>query len=149
MARDFKHFNNDVLRAGDKIASYIAQDAPRHVGKMAVDHYKDNFNREGFVDAGLQKWREVKRRQPPIAKGAAGSRKILHGETLELRNSIQYRPEKARTVIFSDKEYFRVHNEGLRAGRGKGFQMPKRQMVGHSIRLDENYNTIKIAFKAK
>lgn len=37
---------------------------PRLVGKTAVDHFKDNFRQEGFVDGGLHKWPEVERRKP-------------------------------------------------------------------------------------
>lgn len=145
MTRDFKYFSSDVIKRQQLLAKYIAKDAPRHVGKIAVDHYKQNFDKEGFANGGLQKWREVKRRQPPVKKGAAGRRKILRGETLELMNSIQYRPEPARTIIFSDVEYFSVHQEGLKAGRkGAEFDMPKRQIVGDSQEL-----TIKINDRLK
>ncbi len=141
MAKDFKYFNSDINKHQQKLAKYIAKDAPRHIGKIAVDHYKENFNQEGFINGGLQKWREVKRRQPPIKKGVSGTRKILHGETLDLMNSLQYRAEPARTVIFSDVEYFAVHQEGLRAGRkGAEFDMPKRQIVGDSRELTFKIN---------
>lgn len=136
MARDFKHFAGDLKKAEREIARFIANDAPRHVGKIAVDHFKENFNKEGFVNGGLQKWREVKRRENPKITGAASKRKILHGETLELKNSLQYRTGNAQTRIFSDVDYFEVHNEGLKAGRGEGFTMPKRQIVGQSQELD-------------
>ena len=39
---------------------------------------------------------------------------------------------------FGSKEpYGRVHNEGLHAGRGKGFTMPRRQFMGESPELDD------------
>lgn len=120
------------------IASYIASEAPRHAGKLAVDHFKQGFENEGFTDSGLQKWREVKRRQPPKRKGVSGSRPILQGDTNELFNSIDYRPGRHRAVVFSDKEYAAVHNEGLMAGRkGYQFKMPKRQFMGPSAKLDD------------
>lgn len=37
---------------------------PRAVAKMAADHFVENFRRGGFVNNGLQKWRDVKRRNP-------------------------------------------------------------------------------------
>lgn len=43
---------------------WARNDLPRQVGREAVTHFKANFNREGFVDDGLQKWQEVKRRDP-------------------------------------------------------------------------------------
>jgi phage gpG-like protein len=137
MARNFKYFAGDIKRNQQAIASYIANEAPRHVGKIAVDHFKQNFDDQGFTDSTLQQWREVKRRMPPKRKGAAGERKILHGETSELFNSLAHRPETRRSVIYSDLVYAAVHNEGLKAGRGKGFKMPKRQFMGPSVKLDD------------
>ncbi|HLO59044.1 MAG TPA: phage virion morphogenesis protein [Lentimicrobium sp.] len=139
MARNFKLFAGDIRRKQKEIAEYIANDAPRHVGKIAVDHFKLGFDNEGFTDATLKRWKEVKRRQPPVRKGVAGKRKILQGDTGDLFSSIEFRPERRRTVIFSDKVYAQVHNEGLMAGRkGHQFQMPKRQFMGPSMVLDEN-----------
>lgn len=34
------------------------------IGNEAVRHFKDNFRQEGFVDNGIHKWKEVKRRDP-------------------------------------------------------------------------------------
>lgn len=138
MARNFKHFAGDITKKQKEISSYIAKDAPRHVGKIAVDLFKQNFIDQGFRDGSIQKWREVKRRQPPKRKGVAGTRPILEGDTGELFDSITHRPENRRSVIFSDLIYAGVHNEGLRAGRGKGFQMPKRQFMGPSTNLDKS-----------
>lgn len=134
MDRDFKYFAADVQRHQKQIADYLARNAPRIMGKEAVDHFKGNFTRQNFDG---QRWREVKRRMPPAQKGVAGRRKILHGETLELMNSIAFYPGVRKAVIFSDKVYAGVHNEGLRAGRGKGFKMPKRQFMGPSVRLNK------------
>ncbi|NJM14028.1 MAG: phage virion morphogenesis protein [Bacteroidales bacterium] len=137
MAKDFKHFSAELMRNSRQVAKYIAQDLPRHVAKIAVDHFKVNFNRQGFVNGGLQKWQEVKRRQAPKAKGVAGRRKILHGETQELRNSLQGTPGNKMVTISSDKVYAGVHNEGLQAGSKKSrFTMPKRQFMGQSRELD-------------
>lgn len=50
--------------------------------KMAVAmeaHVKDNFHKSGFLNGGLKQWKPSKRIGK--AKGAAGSRKTLFGET--------------------------------------------------------------------
>lgn len=39
-------------------------DIAREIGNEAVRHFKDNFRQEGFVDNGVHKWKEVKRRDP-------------------------------------------------------------------------------------
>lgn len=63
----------------------------REIGTVAVKHYSENFDKEGFVNGGLQPWKDVKRRDPsspwygfdykgekrknyPIRKGKSGKR---------------------------------------------------------------------------
>jgi phage gpG-like protein len=131
--------------------------APRIAGKVAVDLFKQNFRDEGFFG---QAWKEVKRRQGEDMQQQASERRawsrgegsrrrwnrqssnILTG-TGDLGRSIEYRfPGNGTVQIFtserafgSKEPYGRVHNEGLRAGRGKGFQMPKRQFIGDHPKL--------------
>src|SRR5207253_1131600 len=40
-----------------------------------------------------------------------------------------------KIVLIVNNPYGKVHNDGGRAGRGKGFDMPQRQYVGDSPRL--------------
>ena len=42
----------------------IEYDLPRMVGKTARDHFRDNFRQGGFVNGGLHRWKDVKRRDP-------------------------------------------------------------------------------------
>ena len=51
----------------------------------------------------------------------------------DLHDSIAYKKEPGIVKVFSDLIYAKVHNEGLKAGRGKGFMMPKRQFMGKSV----------------
>ncbi len=41
-----------------------------------------------------------------------------------LYGSIYYRPDDYRVTVGTEVPYAAIHNEGLRAGRGKGFKMP-------------------------
>ena len=113
----------------------------REIGNEAVHHFKDNFRQEGFVDNGIQKWKEVKRRDPSSrwygfeyrgqrrqkGKGkskqkanfsqAATQRRILTGSSGELQDSLRYKvnPASGANVsvsITSDKPYAVVQNEG-------------------------------------
>jgi phage gpG-like protein len=52
-----------------------------------------------------------------------------------LINSIQKVSWDKIVLRIVDVPYAQVHNEGLRAGRGKGFLMPKRQYVGQTLTL--------------
>lgn len=126
----------------------IDHDLPIIIGNEAVRLFKKNFQDEGFFG---KPWQQVKRRQThtvkyktksgmrsrivPKAKGAAGTRKILTGNTGDLGRSIKMKPQIAKVTIYSDLPYSAVHNEGLRAGRGKGFTMPRRQFMGDSPEL--------------
>lgn len=134
------------------MAKYIRSDAPRIVGKMGVDHFKENFDKEGFVNNGLHPW--------PARKVETG-RKILTGESRELQDSIDYKADLGKTSWGTDVVYGPVHNRG---GRTKahvikprsrkalkfmtkngnlvrrrvnhpGSTIPQRQFIGHSKEL--------------
>lgn len=117
--------------------------APTIAGRTAVRLFKQNFQQEGFFG---DKWKEVQRRQSwtrtykSVKKKHPKDtvRKILSGRTGDLGRSIAYKANTDGSVLiytkkesFKSKEpYGRVHNEGLHAGRGSGFTMPKRQFIG-------------------
>jgi phage gpG-like protein len=143
-----------------KIEHFLNNQVFEIVGNEAVSHYKKSFRDEGFTDISLAKWQEVKRRTNPRnfktitrgknkgekrAKNANAGKPILF-QTGELKDSIVYKRGGGRSVtISSDKVYAEVHNKGLRAGRGKGFRMPKRQFIGKSAELNKKIsNKIKL-----
>jgi phage gpG-like protein len=139
-----KEFNQHIEKLEKNFEAFFEAAAPEIVGTIAVEHFKKNFQEEGFFG---EKWQEVKRRQNtwtrkgktvknPL-KGAARTHKILTGGG-NLGRSIEVKEAaNRRAVVFtnpavfgSQEPYGRVHNEGLRAGRGAGFVMPKRQFIG-------------------
>ena len=136
---DLSQFANLIKKHSSELRKLIDHDLPIIVGREAVTHFKLNFQNEGW---GRTKWPEVKRRQNSWTRGAARTRKILTGKTGDLGRSIQYTPESGKVTIHSDLIYAAVHNFGLRAGRGKGFQMPQRKFVGESEQLNEKIKTI-------
>lgn len=120
------------------------QYAPTIAARVAVEYFKNSFQTESWE---RKKWKDVKRRTSGFTRGAASMRKILTG-TGDLGRSIEQdasRTGKGQAVVHtnpskfanSQKIYAAVHNEGLRAGRGKGFKMPKRQFMGESIELNK------------
>ena len=108
---------------------------PIKAGRIAKDHFQQNFRLGGFVNGGLHKWKVSKRIGK--AKGAKGKYKTLLSGRNHLFNSIEYVVSDSMVVIENKVPYAAVHNEGLRAGRGKGFQMPQRQFIGDSQELTE------------
>lgn len=57
-------FNALINERAKKVARLIEQELPRLVAKEARDHFRDNFRQGGFVNGGLHKWADVKRRDP-------------------------------------------------------------------------------------
>ena len=156
-----EEFKKHLERLEKEYTKFFKKYAPTIAGKTAVDLFTKNFDNQGFFD---EAWQEVKRRQweyspqnfktlarktktggkkgDHVAKRAAGKRGILTGQTGDLRRSIIHELKGDGTVLiwtnFKSKEpYGRVHNEGLKAGRGKGFTMPKRQFIGDHPQLRE------------
>lgn len=138
MPSNFEQFSADMARQSRRMAQYISRDLPRVVGIEGVAFFKEGFEKEGFTDAGIEPWDEVKRRQSAKTKGAAKVRKILHGDTSELQNSIDFSANVNSVSFGSDMVYAEVHNNGGRAGRGAGFTMKKRQFIGHSATFDRD-----------
>jgi phage gpG-like protein len=132
-------FINHLLNISKEMRKFTHEDAPVIMGKNAVDHFTENFQQEGFVNNGLQKWDEVKRRMNPKITGAAASRPILTGETGDLGMSIDYKnAENGEVTIFSDLPYSEAHNEGTTtAGRSHNVTIPQRQFIGDSAELDK------------
>jgi phage gpG-like protein len=48
----------------EELITQIQHNLPLIMGKTAVDHFRENFSRGGFVNNGLQQWQDVKRRDP-------------------------------------------------------------------------------------
>ena len=127
---------------------FVDRLAPLVAANIAIKEFKHNFQTESFN--GI-KWKEVQRRDGKSATykyaakyhPARTTRKILTGDTGDLGRSIELKGvDKGRATVwtspnnFKSKEpYGAVHNEGLKAGRGIGFTMPKRQFIGDTPAL--------------
>ncbi len=128
-----KHLN-DQQKA---VKKFMEKDAPREIGTEAVNHFKENFQNEGFTDQVNKPWTEIKRRiEPERPDRAAAKRKILT-ESGDLGKSIQKDVQTGQVVIFSDVSYAEAHNEGTdNAGQNHNVTIPKRQFIGKSRALD-------------
>lgn len=91
--------------------------------------------RQTTVSDRIQKTGE--KSPPPGGGGLAANRyKTLLSSRNHLYNSTRYIPSYGMVRIVNEVPYAAVHNEGLKAGRGKGFQMPRRQFIGESRELN-------------
>ncbi len=98
----------------------------------AEQFHAKNFKDEGFTDVSLAKWPVRKKTDKNPAKRAL----LVQKGTLK-GHALKGRAHGNQVDFVFPLEYEKVHNEGLRAGRGKGFDMPKRQFVGQSAYLDK------------
>tara|TARA_R100000951_G_scaffold40148_1_gene34036 strand:- start:753 stop:1205 length:453 start_codon:yes stop_codon:yes gene_type:complete len=108
----------------------------------AVQFFQANIiGRQGFLDRKVNKWPKRKRNVDP-------GRNILVGKGggAKLWKSISRTTISAKSVTIGikgePKDYASVHNYGLKAGRGKGFIMPKRQFMGESKTLNKKINRL-------
>lgn len=136
-------FDKKFKDIADQMPDFLDDLAPRIAGNVAEEHIKANFLKQGFEGTP---WKEVQRRIPgskayrsnTLRHPARLTRPILTGDTGDLGRSINVSYSKGQATVFSDKIYAKVHNEGLRAGRGKGFIMPQRQFLGPSEGLEQD-----------
>jgi phage gpG-like protein len=144
-------FVRRLQQAQTEIENCINNVLPVKIGALAKAHFQENFIKGGFVNNGLQPWDRAKRllkgatrrrmKNGKLSKRArvlAGNKyKTLLSDKNHLFSSIYYTQGRASVRIYNPVTYAAVHNEGLRAGRGKGFIMPKRQFIGESAELNK------------
>jgi phage virion morphogenesis protein len=103
---------------------------PILVSNEGLNWFNDSFRKQGFTDTSLEKWKARKKKDE-------GRAILVKSGTLRGANRVKSRSLE-RIVFANAEKYAAVHNYGLRSGRGKGFQMPKRQFMGKSLRLEAN-----------
>ena len=106
-----KNFIRQLEAHQRELNRLIHRRLPVLIGRMAKDHFQNNFRLHGFINNGLTPWRET-RRQQSGGKGAASQ----YGPLLSSRNhlfaSIKYTPGDARVVVANDLLYAPIHNWG-------------------------------------
>ncbi len=135
-----EQFQKDMAATIALLEKATKRAIPIKMAEAMEAHTKDNFHKSGFLNGGLKQWKPSKRIGK--AKGPAGSRKTLFGETKNLYNSTHHRTQEGTAIVYNDCPYAEVHNEGLHAGRGAGFTMPRRQFIGDSKELTEKTDKI-------
>jgi phage gpG-like protein len=104
--------------------------AQKVIAVEAADFHNDNFRAQSWQDSSRQPW------QP--RKDQDTSRSLLVKSGLLRRSATAGRVRGSR-VDFVMPRYGRVHNQGLKAGRGGGFKMPRRQFAGQSTALKKRF----------
>lgn len=97
------------------------------MGQIALNTANQSFRDQGFTDEAKEPWQPRKRSD----RGRAILIKTGRG-----RRSIRKQKRGKYRVDILSVGYMKVHNEGLRSGRGRGFKMPKRQYIGNSATMN-------------
>lgn len=138
---DIADLKTKIERLARQSPDFISRIAPHAVATVAANHFKENFQEEGFEGDKLA---EVNRRKDyyirqtdgkkvkNYAKDAARLRPILTGETGDLGRSVEADAAKsvAGNAVVTARHYGQFHNEG--AGH-----LPKRQFMGQTPTLNQ------------
>ena len=108
---DAKNFEITINRLKNDIIKAVQHDLPRAVGVMAVNHFKDNFRRSGFVNGGLHPWQKTKR-QMGDSPGVDSRWGPLTSGRNHLMSSIESHPGVGQVTISNPVPYASIHNEG-------------------------------------
>lgn len=57
---DIKEFSNQIKAKRKELDELMKRKMPVLAGRMAKDHYQDNFRKSGFVNNGLHPWKKAK-----------------------------------------------------------------------------------------
>lgn len=108
---NIKEFSTLIKTKRKELDNLMKRKMPVLVGRMAKDHYQDNFRQGGFVNNGLRPWPKAKR----ISSGGT-SAASQYGTLLSSRNhlfsSTKYIPSDYQVKVSNDLTYAPVHNWG-------------------------------------
>lgn len=111
MFMDIKDFAELIKRKRDRLDSMMRRKMPVMVGRMAKDHFQDNFRQGGFVNGGLHPWPKSKRLSSGGTDAASNYGTLLSGRK-HLFKSVGYTPADYRVRVFNEVVYAPVHNWG-------------------------------------
>ena len=108
---DIKDFSASLKAKQKELDTLMRRELPIKVGRIAKDHYQDNFRKGGFVNGGLKRWPQTKRQSSGSKSAAAGYSPLLSRRN-HLFSSVKYTPGDYRVRVANDVEYAPLHNWG-------------------------------------
>lgn len=108
---DLKDFAKLAAQKRKKLDAMMRRQMPVIAGRLAKDHFQDNFRRGGFVNGGLHPWPKARRLASGGTDAASQHGTLLSGRK-HLYNSIQYVPSDYRVRVYNEVAYASIHNWG-------------------------------------
>jgi phage gpG-like protein len=144
MDKPISDLSGDLRGMATKILDKVKSILPEVVAIEGLRFFEKSWDDQGFTNNNLVKWK--KRKEPKYGKKRWGRKNagrailVSHQSDTEgthLKDSLREEHNEKEVIFSTDKVYAQVHNEGGKAGRGKGFIMEKRQYMGESKVLDD------------
>lgn len=104
-------FQRRIKAKQKELQTLVRRTLPVKIGRMAKDHFQNNFRQGGFVNGGLHPWPTTRRQQDGGTTAAAQYGPLLSGRN-HLFSSIKYVPQDAAVTVSTDVPYAPLHNEG-------------------------------------
>lgn len=108
---DIKDFAKLIKAKRGELDTLMRRNMPVIAGRMAKDHFQDNFRKGGFVNGGLHPWKPAKRLSSGDPGAASNYGTLLSGRN-HLFSSIKYMPGDYRVRVANDVRYAPLHNWG-------------------------------------
>lgn len=108
---DLAEFGRELARHSKEVEHAMRRTLPVKVGRIAKDHFQDNFRKGGYVDASLTPWQVTKRQQSGSRAAGANYGPLLSGRKM-LFGAIKYIPGDGSVIVRNDLKYAPIHNEG-------------------------------------
>ncbi|MDO4725914.1 MAG: phage virion morphogenesis protein [Porphyromonadaceae bacterium] len=135
-----EQFAKMIEQHATEIQMLIDRTLPIKAGAIAKKHFRENFEKGGFVDDGLHEWKPAKRLSSKYGdkknKTLMSSRKHLYSNTLDI-------PHRGGVKIENRTPYAAAHNEGTTtAGKNRNVTIQRRQFIGDSAELTEKIKEV-------
>lgn len=97
----------NLIKMQKAIELFFATKAMRLISSTALAFYQDSWRRKGWIQSGYKQWK------PRNSKAVRHEGRALMIDSGALRRSITYRIVGDSIEIRSDRDYAKMHNEGL------------------------------------
>lgn len=106
-----KDFAKLIEQKRNELDKMMRRKMPVIAGRMAKDHFQENFRKGGFVNGGLNPWPQAKRLSSGRTDAASNYGTLLSGRN-HLFSSIKYIPSDYRVKVSNELVYAPIHNWG-------------------------------------